>query len=321
MLVVWSGAGSLLNMCPNPLQSSLGALGAMVLPPTSVLPVQPGGGRGPSNGGESAGPGPHRTGVGTDLAADSSHSTHLVHGADDGAHHGPGSVDGDSGVPGAAGGATAPAGGGGGGTSRSRKKQLARALRQAQRWYRSHAGVWHLTAPADAGAPDRWRNFRIGMLPPGCKPILVCINPRSGPQVCGYAGVRAGMLPLEYRLYNEMQHTTSAAVPLCGTCSEGVVVPRASRPQFTWACLPACLPALCSLCVPQVGEQLRRQLLQLLHPLQVVDLSRELPGPALRCWWGVPGLRVLAVGGDGTVSGGGAWVGGRGQRDILMTYA
>ncbi|KAG2450252.1 hypothetical protein HYH02_004764 [Chlamydomonas schloesseri] len=218
--------------CCDP-QSSLGALGAMVLPPTAVLPVLPGGGRGPSNGGGDGGPTAHRAGaaVGIDLAADSTHSSHLIH-EDNGAHSGAGDVDG-MGLGAAASGPAVPAAGGsGGGNSRSRKKQLARALRQAQRWYRSHAGVWHLTAPADAGAPDRWRNFRIGALPPGCKPILVCINPRSG---------------------------------------------------------------------PQVGEQLRRQLLQLLHPLQVVDLSRETPGPALRCWWGVPGLRVLAVGGDGTV--------------------
>ncbi|KAG2441183.1 hypothetical protein HXX76_004035 [Chlamydomonas incerta] len=217
--------------CCDP-QSSLGALGAMVLPPTAVLPVQAGGGRGPSNGGGDAGP--HRPVAGIDLAADSTQSAHLTHGAHVVTQRGAGSADGDGVLPGVAGAAAS-------GTSRSRKK-LRLALRQAQKWYRSHAGVWHLSAPADAAAPDRWRNFRIGALPPGCKPILVCINPRSG---------------------------------------------------------------------PQVGEQLRRQLLQLLHPLQIVDLSRELPGPALRCWWGVPGLRVLAVGGDGTVG----WV--LGEMDTL----
>lgn len=33
---------------------------------------------------------------------------------------------------------------------------------------------------------------------------------------------------------------------------------------------------------------------------KVVDLSRESPSAALRCWWGVPGLRVVVVGGDGS---------------------
>ncbi|MEW5303538.1 MAG: hypothetical protein WDW36_006219 [Sanguina aurantia] len=52
---------------------------------------------------------------------------------------------------------------------------------------------------------------------------------------------------------------------------------------------------------PQVGHGLRRQLLQLLHPLQVVELPRESPDEALMCWAGVPRLRLLVVGGDGTV--------------------
>lgn len=53
----------------------------------------------------------------------------------------------------------------------------------------------------------------------------------------------------------------------------------------------------------QVGARMRLQLLQLLHPLQVVELPREAPEPALRCWVrsGVPGWRVLVVGGDGSV--------------------
>jgi hypothetical protein len=36
-------------------------------------------------------------------------------------------------------------------------------------------------------------------------------------------------------------------------------------------------------------------------PAQVVELPREDPGAALRLFAGIPGLRVLVVGGDGTV--------------------
>ncbi|EFJ44622.1 diacylglycerol kinase [Volvox carteri f. nagariensis] len=177
-------------------QISLGPLGAIVVPPTSVISVN----------GRSTAP---------LFMADLSTAAAAA----------------------GTGGSVSTAGGGGGG-GRGRKKQkqqqshLGRTLRQqAQQWYRSHAAGWALSmaAAADAAAPERWRHFRIGVLPPGCKPLLTFINPRSG---------------------------------------------------------------------PQAGEYLRRQLLQLLHPMQVVDLAREVPGPALRCWWGIPGLRVLVIGGN-----------------------
>ncbi|GLI65673.1 hypothetical protein VaNZ11_009277, partial [Volvox africanus] len=200
--------------CCDPL-TSLGPLGAMVVPPTAVLPVH--GGR-PTFLTSGAG----RTGAATSAAASPPASSTTASGAVSTATSGSAA-------------ATTTAGG------RGRKKQqkqqhkqiqLGQSLRQqAQLWYRSHAAGWSLTAAADAAAADRWRHFRIGVLPSGFKPALVFINPRSG---------------------------------------------------------------------PQVGEHLRRQLLQLLHPMQVVDLVREAPGPALRWWWGVPGLRVLVVGGDGT---------------------
>ncbi|GLC33320.1 hypothetical protein PLESTB_000346100 [Pleodorina starrii] len=197
-------------------QASLGLLGAMVLPPTAVLPTT------------------RRT---------TSIFTPVGKAAAPPAGSAPAAA--------ATAGSNGVASGGGGVRSGGRKKQSQMvqqqqqqqgqqqgrsSLRQrAQKWYRSHAAGWSLSsgAAADAAAPERWRHFRVwvGALPAGCRPLLVFINPRSG---------------------------------------------------------------------PQAGEQLRRQLLQLLHPMQVVDLEREAPGAALRCWWGVPGLRVLVVGGDGT---------------------
>lgn len=52
---------------------------------------------------------------------------------------------------------------------------------------------------------------------------------------------------------------------------------------------------------PQVGAQLRRRFLRFLNPLQVVELPKEEPEAPLRLFAEVPGLRVLVLGGDGTV--------------------
>lgn len=52
----------------------------------------------------------------------------------------------------------------------------------------------------------------------------------------------------------------------------------------------------------QAGTAFRQRLLRSLHPLQVVQLPREDPVEALRPLLGLPGLRVLVIGGDGTVS-------------------
>uniref|UniRef100_A0A1D2A372 Diacylglycerol kinase n=1 Tax=Auxenochlorella protothecoides TaxID=3075 RepID=A0A1D2A372_AUXPR len=52
----------------------------------------------------------------------------------------------------------------------------------------------------------------------------------------------------------------------------------------------------------QAGTAFRQRLLRSLHPLQVVQLPREDPVVALRPLLGLPGLRVLVIGGDGTVS-------------------
>jgi len=52
---------------------------------------------------------------------------------------------------------------------------------------------------------------------------------------------------------------------------------------------------------PQVGSGLRRWFLRVFNPLQVVELPREDPMQALRLFSDLSNLRVLVVGGDGTV--------------------
>jgi len=108
------------------------------------------------------------------------------------------------------------------GSSASFRQQQAALLAKKKRswWRREQPGA-------------RWLDYRIDVecLPPGCRPLLVFVNLKSG---------------------------------------------------------------------PQVGASLKRQLLQLLHPMQVVELPREKPDAALRCFLSVPHLRILVVGGDGT---------------------
>ncbi|KAL0025763.1 hypothetical protein WJX77_009943 [Trebouxia sp. C0004] len=55
---------------------------------------------------------------------------------------------------------------------------------------------------------------------------------------------------------------------------------------------------------PMLGHTLRRKFLRLLNPLQVVELPREGPEQALKLFRGLPNLRLLVIGGDGTV----AWI-------------
>lgn len=52
---------------------------------------------------------------------------------------------------------------------------------------------------------------------------------------------------------------------------------------------------------PQIGNMIRLRLMRILHPLQVVSLPRDSPEHALRTFVQVPGLRILCIGGDGTV--------------------
>jgi hypothetical protein len=51
----------------------------------------------------------------------------------------------------------------------------------------------------------------------------------------------------------------------------------------------------------QLGEETRRRLLRILHPLQVVALPREDPVAALKLFAFLPCVRILCIGGDGTV--------------------
>ncbi|KAL3148265.1 hypothetical protein ABBQ38_013732 [Trebouxia sp. C0009 RCD-2024] len=55
---------------------------------------------------------------------------------------------------------------------------------------------------------------------------------------------------------------------------------------------------------PMLGHTLRRKFLRLLNPLQVVELPREGPEAALKLFGGLPNLRLLVIGGDGTA----AWI-------------
>eukprot|EP00884_Botryococcus_braunii_P004188 jgi/Botrbrau1/13770/Bobra.0056s0025.1 len=67
---------------------------------------------------------------------------------------------------------------------------------------------------------------------------------------------------------------------------------------------PACKPLLVFINTrsgPQTGLDLRRRFLRRLHPLQVVEMPREDPNQALRMFARVADLRILVVGGDGTV--------------------
>lgn len=72
---------------------------------------------------------------------------------------------------------------------------------------------------------------------------------------------------------------------------------------------------------PQAGAALRRRFLRALHPLQVVELPRQQPGPALQLFAGVAAhIRILVIGGDGSGERGCLrWRGGGGG--ALLTRA
>jgi len=52
---------------------------------------------------------------------------------------------------------------------------------------------------------------------------------------------------------------------------------------------------------PQIGKKLRSDFSRVLNPLQVVILPRNDPKDALKAFWKVSGLRLVCVGGDGTI--------------------
>ena len=93
-------------------------------------------------------------------------------------------------------------------------------------------------------------------------------------------------------------------------CLPAWLAPTAGAPPAPPSAWPAdelprgCKPLLVFLNTksgPQVGAALRRRFLRALHPLQVVELPRQQPGPALRLFSGVAShLRILVVGGDGS---------------------
>jgi len=76
-----------------------------------------------------------------------------------------------------------------------------------------------------------------------------------------------------------------------------------------WEILPSTLPSTCHPILvfintksgPQVGTILRDQFSLLMNPLQVVTLPRNDPMPPLRTFATVPNLRLVIVGGDGTI--------------------
>ncbi|KAL4436134.1 hypothetical protein ABPG77_005582 [Micractinium sp. CCAP 211/92] len=129
----------------------------------------------------------------------------------------PGAAGRAKGVP-AANGSTVP----GMGSASAGKK----GSKKAASWWR------RLYGPKRA----QWQDYRIEQLPPGCKPVLVFVNTKSG---------------------------------------------------------------------PQAGTRLRRRFLRCLHPLQVVELPRQRPEPALQLFAPVAShVRIVVIGGDGSV----AWV-------------
>ncbi len=186
---------SLSPHCPLPAppcpQVSLGVLGSLILPPTAVLPA------GPPRWGYGGSPGSPSASSAASPSKDSSPSR--ATGSATPATPGPG---------------TGTTGGGGGSSGRNGRRKLSRALRQAGRWCAAH-GAWpgvggRAAAAPDGGSPERWVRLRVcaERLPPGCRPLLVAINPRSGPQVRSGGG--GGRRAQERRGYRAMAMRSSA---------------------------------------------------------------------------------------------------------------
>ena len=102
-------------------------------------------------------------------------------------------------------------------------------------------------------------------LPPGCKPVLVFVNTKSGPQVSGWAACRChASTHSSYTAWPGLQafQPASSAADVLLMCS------CLSRLLLMCSCLPSHACVRVCLCV-QIGTALRQRFLRSLHPLQV----------------------------------------------------
>lgn len=75
------------------------------------------------------------------------------------------------------------------------RRKLRAALTRAKGWAKAAAVAALGTSVQQAClGPGKWSRFRIERPPPGCTPLLVFINPRSGPQVRRVGGGGGGRL-------------------------------------------------------------------------------------------------------------------------------
>ena len=78
-----------------------------------------------------------------------------------------------------------------------------------------------------------------------------------------------------------------------------------SKWEIIHTCIPSfCIPVLVLVNVrsgPQVGKKVRNDFSRALNPLQIVTLPKNDPKEALKTFSLVPRLRVVCIGGDGTI--------------------
>ena len=120
-----------------------------------------------------------------------------------------------------------------------------------------------------------------GSLQPGLKPVLCFINTKSGPQI-GKDLRRKFM-----RILNPLQAS-------CTTPIACFAIAQSRCQHLILGCLlAATCVTLLSFCSTSVHQRFA--------PGQVVELPREKPERALELFADMPGLRLLIIGGDGTV--------------------
>jgi hypothetical protein len=159
-------------------------------------------------------------------------------------------------------------------------------------------------------------SFRIqyaGQLPPGCRPVLVFINTKSGPQAG--AALRRRFL----RALHPLQVAALAALPACLpdcpnmlACSLSSVHgaaghAAASKVHAGWLLRGRYQGRASSRAPPAVLSCTALPHSRLAYPLaQVVELPRQAPDAALRLFAPAGArARILVVGGDGSGGGGG----------------